>query len=268
MRSATLCHYTGILLLFASLKSFCSRLPKIIRLAEAAGKSGIAKRSSDLLCWFIVGECWWFVSEHLRSINVPTFISVRFRTTSYFMLFPFISIFPKAISNAWVFSIHPWPRGCAGCAMAALALVHLFCFVRLLNGLGQLTRPMKLPNCVAFLIFNAKLGIFRFSTSLAFRCEAALESQGSSSRQRIEGLEKTLQVPWTHVCQFKWIQVVLQESHRFFSRNSKQGDEGSINQSIRHMLWQAHLSKDLLESVRSAWIPAIRIHFRWANALI
>lgn len=177
---------------------------------------------------------WWMLVIRFWTIEINKCAYFHFSTfpdKELFHVIPIYSHFSQSHLECLgflVWSLTTWVRWVRYGGTCSCTPVF---FVRLLNGLGQLTRPMKLPSRVAFLIFNAKLGIFRFSTSLAFRCEAALESQGSSSRQRIEGLEKTLQVRRTNVCQFKWIQVVLQESHRFFARNSKQGDEGSINQT-------------------------------------
>ena len=50
-------------------------------------------------------QSWWFVSEHLRSINVPTFISIPSAQRvipSYSHSFPFC---PKTISNACFFGL-------------------------------------------------------------------------------------------------------------------------------------------------------------------
>lgn len=178
---------------------------------------------------------WWmlvFVSEHLRSINVPTFISVRFRTTSYFMLFPFIPIFPKAISNPWVFPFDPWPRTWVrDGSMAALAVVHLFflrgCSMDLVSWQGQWNCRAALPSW--FLTPSSASSDFQhpwhFDARQLLKVKVRVHDKESKDLKRLYRCDGRM---FVNSNEFKWF---CRKVTVFFSRNSKQGDEGSINQT-------------------------------------
>ena len=181
---------------------------------------------------------------------MPTFISIPFRTTSYSILFPFIPILSQNHLECLFFWFDLLPRGCTMGLWRQLRLyTYFFCEA------AQWTWSADKANETAAL---HRLVDFQhprhFYARHLLKVKARVHDKESKDLKRLYRCDGRIQLIQINSSQSKCLRFCRKVT---FFLNAKQGDEGSI----RNMLWQAYLSKDLLESVRSAWIPVIEYIF-------